>query len=113
MTISQLVKQIADKYMPVAAGGASCAMKEVPYDGLLSVKDLACALRRSRTYVFAMKRCGFCMPVGQGDPGSSGEVAEGALEVYRRCCVQKGWDQVIGTGRCVANARARVQQSFS
>ena len=40
-------------------------MTEVPHDGLLSVKDLACALRRSRTYVFAMKRCGFFMPGGR------------------------------------------------
>ena len=29
---------------------------------LLSVKELAEALGRNRTYIFAMKRCGFLMP---------------------------------------------------
>lgn len=31
-------------------------------DSLLSVKELASALNRSRTYIFAMKRSGFLMP---------------------------------------------------
>ena len=31
-------------------------------DTLLSVKELAAALGRSRSYIFEMKRCGFIMP---------------------------------------------------
>ena len=31
-------------------------------DALLSIKELADALGRSRSYIFEMKRCGFIMP---------------------------------------------------
>ena len=47
---------------------------------LLTTKELAAALGKSRTYVCAMKRCGFIMP------GGTATVAEARAWLVRNPC---------------------------